>query len=259
MHSIAFRCATSIPWLSTKLCALSLHVCAHLCTFSWKTCSSLFTIASFCCISSVQFCMHCLRRHRARIRRKERERERKYFSGRRSVESSFERRFGRRTINARKLFPKGWSYLLKPFSRLPDVVAAFGGAQKGFLLQRTEDGLIQTVGEVFELLLERFHRSLSLSFSLSLSLFLLNEVNEVAFFPIHFSISKRHISFFQRHEATVRERGAARREQSSRVVGWIRGWRKRTKRRRRREGSFSFVVASHDDDDDDEEEDGRTR
>ena len=251
MHSIAFRCATSIPWLSTKLCALSLHVCAHLCTFSWKTCSSLFTIASFCCISSVQFCMHCLRRHRARIRRKERERE--YFSGRRSVESSFERRFGRRTINARKLFPKGWSYLLKPFSRLPDVVAAFGGAQKGFLLQRTEDGLIQTVGEVFELLLERFHRSLFLS----LSLFLLNEVNEVAFFPIHFSISKRHISFFQRHEATVRERGAARREQSSRVVGWIRGWRKRTKRRRRREGSFSFVVASHDDDD--EEEDGRTR
>ena len=164
MHSIAFRCATSIPWLSTKLCALSLHVCAHLCTFSWKTCSSLFTIASFCCISSVQFCMHCLRRHRARIRRKERERE--YFSGRRSVESSFERRFGRRTINARKLFPKGWSYLLKPFSRLPDVVAAFGGAQKGFLLQRTEDGLIQTVGEVFELLLERFHRSLFLSLSL---------------------------------------------------------------------------------------------
>ena len=82
MHSIAFRCATSIPWLSTKLCALSLHVCAHLCTFSWKTCSSLFTIASFCCISSVQFCMHCLRRHRARIRRKERQREReKIFFG----------------------------------------------------------------------------------------------------------------------------------------------------------------------------------
>ena len=67
------------------------------------------------------------------------------------------------------------------------------------------------------------------------------------------------ISFFQRHEATVRERCAARREQSSSVVGWIRGCRKRTKRRRRREESFSFVVASRDDDDDDDEEDGRTR
>ena len=67
------------------------------------------------------------------------------------------------------------------------------------------------------------------------------------------------ISFFQRHEATVRERCAARREQSSSVVGRIRGCRKRTKRRRRREESFSFVVASRDDDDDDDEEDGRTR
>ena len=67
------------------------------------------------------------------------------------------------------------------------------------------------------------------------------------------------ISFFQRHEATVRERCAARREQSSSVVGWIRGCRKRTKRRRRREESFSFVVASRDDDDDDDEEDGRMR